>query len=208
MPDLDVLGQCIVEALAELREADPVSRRWGLVLGGGGVLGGAWMVGALTALQEVHGLDARDAEVIVGTSAGSVTAALLGAGVTVDELRAHQLGDRPVPARCGDAGLGLRHARRGLRTRRGPGCCPAAPQLVARNAAGCAGCRRRRCWPRFCRRAAARWPRSGSWSRALVAARRLGTHPGVRAVAMDYESGTPRGLRGIPAPRPRRWPTP
>lgn len=71
-------------------------RRWGLVLGGGGVLGGAWMVGALSALEQVHGRDVRDAEMIVGTSAGSVTAALLGAGVGVDDLRAHQLGGRPT----------------------------------------------------------------------------------------------------------------
>jgi NTE family protein len=70
-----------------------LSSRWGLVLGGGGVLGGAWMVGALTALQQLHGLDLRDAELIVGTSAGSVTAALLGAGVSVAELRSHQLGE-------------------------------------------------------------------------------------------------------------------
>jgi len=67
---------------------------WGLVLGGGGVLGAAWMVGALSALQEVHGLDPRDAHTLVGTSAGSVTAALLGAGVSVEELRAHQVGER------------------------------------------------------------------------------------------------------------------
>ncbi len=67
--------------------------RWGLVLGGGGVLGGAWMVGALSAVQQVHGLDPRQAELIVGTSAGSVMAALLGAGVSVPELRAHQLGE-------------------------------------------------------------------------------------------------------------------
>ncbi len=73
-------------------------RRWGLVLGGGGVLGGAWLVGALTALREVHGLDPRDAEMIVGTSAGSVTGALLGAGVGVDDLRAHQLGRVPTNA--------------------------------------------------------------------------------------------------------------
>ncbi len=73
-------------------------RRWGLVLGGGGVLGGAWMVGALTALQEVHGLDPRRADLLVGTSAGSVTAALLGAGVSVGELAAHQLGE---PSRSG-----------------------------------------------------------------------------------------------------------
>jgi NTE family protein len=68
------------------------ARRLGIVLGGGGVLGGAWLVGALKALQEVHGIDPRGAEMLVGTSAGSFVAALLGAGVSVDELRAHQMG--------------------------------------------------------------------------------------------------------------------
>lgn len=64
----------------------------GLVLGAGGVLGAAWSVGALCALQEVHGFDPRDAEIIVGTSAGSVLGALLGAGVSARQLRDHQLG--------------------------------------------------------------------------------------------------------------------
>jgi NTE family protein len=75
--------------------SDPArtSGTWGLVLGGGGVLGAAWMVGALAALAETHGLDPRDADLIIGTSAGSVTAALLGAGVNVDELRRNQLGE-------------------------------------------------------------------------------------------------------------------
>ncbi|MGB2970356.1 MAG: patatin-like phospholipase family protein, partial [Candidatus Nanopelagicales bacterium] len=64
----------------------------GLVLGAGGVLGAAWAVGALCALEEVHGFDPRDAEVIIGTSAGSVLAALLGGGVSASQLRDHQLG--------------------------------------------------------------------------------------------------------------------
>ncbi len=64
----------------------------GLILGGGGVLGGAWMVGALTALQEVHGFDARDADVIVGTSAGSIVGALLSSDVSVEQMVAHQRG--------------------------------------------------------------------------------------------------------------------
>jgi NTE family protein len=68
-----------------------VTRRFGLVLGGGGVLGGAWMVGALDAVRQVNGMDPRDAELLVGTSAGSVVAALLGAGGSVAELRAPQL---------------------------------------------------------------------------------------------------------------------
>ncbi len=66
--------------------------RRGLVLGAGGVLGAAWAVGALCALEEVHGFDPRTAEFIIGTSAGSVLAALLGAGVSPQQMRDHQFG--------------------------------------------------------------------------------------------------------------------
>jgi len=52
--------------------AESVAPRRGLVLGGGGILGAAWMVGALKAVEEIHGFDPRTAEYIVGTSAGSV----------------------------------------------------------------------------------------------------------------------------------------
>jgi NTE family protein len=66
--------------------------RRGLVIGAGGVLGGAWALGALAALRDVHGFEPRDAEVLVGTSAGSVLAALFGAGATVQELVDHESG--------------------------------------------------------------------------------------------------------------------
>jgi NTE family protein len=65
--------------------------RRGLVLGGGGVLGAAWTVGALKALEAELGMDARDFDELVGTSAGSVLVALLGSGVSVRELLKHQL---------------------------------------------------------------------------------------------------------------------
>jgi len=68
--------------------------RRGLVLGGGGVLGAAWMVGALQALQDEIGVDARDFDAFVGTSAGSILAVLLGAGVSVADLVNHQRGDQ------------------------------------------------------------------------------------------------------------------
>jgi len=68
--------------------------RRGLVLGGGGVLGAAWMVGALQALQDETGVDVRDFDAFVGTSAGSILAALLGAGVSVADLVNHQRGDQ------------------------------------------------------------------------------------------------------------------
>ena len=54
-----------------------------VVLGGGGVLGAAWMIGALSAVQDTYGWDPREADVLVGTSAGSVLAALLGCTVSV-----------------------------------------------------------------------------------------------------------------------------
>jgi predicted acylesterase/phospholipase RssA len=46
----------------------------------GGVLGAAWSVGALNAIESLNGIDLGDCEVIVGTSAGSVLAGLLGPG--------------------------------------------------------------------------------------------------------------------------------
>lgn len=65
--------------------------RRGLVLGGGGVLGGAWMVGALKALELQLGMDARDFDQVVGTSAGSVVGALVCSGVPMEDLLRHQL---------------------------------------------------------------------------------------------------------------------
>jgi NTE family protein len=67
--------------------------RIGLVLGAGGVLGSSWMVGALAALSERLGRPLGDLDLIVGTSAGSILAGALRAGMTVDELVAHQRGE-------------------------------------------------------------------------------------------------------------------
>jgi NTE family protein len=60
--------------------------RRGLVLGCGGTLGAAWTVGALTAVEEALGWDVREAEVIIGTSAGAEFVTMLGSGVSVAEL--------------------------------------------------------------------------------------------------------------------------
>jgi NTE family protein len=69
--------------------------RTGLVLGGGGLLGAAWTMGALAALERETGWDPRTADVILGTSAGSVVAALLGFGASTADMCDHVLG-RPV----------------------------------------------------------------------------------------------------------------
>jgi NTE family protein len=60
----------------------------GLVLGAGGVVGQAYHAGVLAALEHDCGWDPRTAEVIVGTSAGSITGALLRANVPASELAA------------------------------------------------------------------------------------------------------------------------
>jgi len=61
-----------------------------LVLGGGGITGVAWELGMLSGLRE-HGVDLTDADLIVGTSAGSVVGAQLATGVDPDERYAAQL---------------------------------------------------------------------------------------------------------------------
>ena len=62
--------------------------RVGLVLGGGGVVGQAYHSGVLAVLQHDFGFDARAADVIVGTSAGSITGTLLRLGVSAEDLAA------------------------------------------------------------------------------------------------------------------------
>ncbi len=75
-----------------------------LVLGGGGVLGEAWMMGLLAGIEDGTGFDMRDCESFVGTSAGAIVAAHLVAG-------------RPPrrPSAVGsDLEVGLAQAGRGL----------------------------------------------------------------------------------------------
>ena len=60
----------------------------GLVLGAGGVVGQAYHAGVLAVLEHDCGWDPRSADVIVGTSAGSITGTLLRAGVPASELAA------------------------------------------------------------------------------------------------------------------------
>jgi NTE family protein len=60
--------------------------RVGLVLGGGGVVGASWMVGALQALEEEAGFRADSATRVLGTSAGALVGALGAAGVSPAEM--------------------------------------------------------------------------------------------------------------------------
>ena len=71
--------------------------RIGLVLGAGGVAGGAFHAGVLAALAEATGWDPRTATVIVGTSAGSVTGASLRAGLSAPDMLARAQDRRLSP---------------------------------------------------------------------------------------------------------------
>lgn len=64
------------------------SPRVGLVLGAGGLVGQAYQAGVLAALEHDLGWDPRTAEVVVGSSAGSITATLLRLGVSAADLAA------------------------------------------------------------------------------------------------------------------------
>ena len=61
-----------------------------LVLGGGGVAGIAWEIGLLAGLDEA-GLALRQADLVIGTSAGSAVAAQLVSGLPLAELLARQV---------------------------------------------------------------------------------------------------------------------
>lgn len=63
--------------------------RVGLVLGAGGIVGQAYHAGVLAALEHDLGWDPRSADLVVGTSAGSVTGSLLRLGVPASDLAAH-----------------------------------------------------------------------------------------------------------------------
>ena len=64
----------------------------GLVLGAGGVVGQAYQAGVLSALQRETSWDPRQATIIVGTSAGSITGAALRVGVPATDLAASLYG--------------------------------------------------------------------------------------------------------------------
>ena len=80
--------------------------RRALVLGGGGVTGIAWETGVLAGLAEA-GIDLTLADVVVGTSAGSVVGAQILSGLALEDLYAAQLIEttRETSARIGTSAI-------------------------------------------------------------------------------------------------------
>src|SRR5664280_267969 len=120
--------------------ADSGLRSVGLVLGAGGVLGGAWLTGALHAIASETGWDPGSSDYIVGTSAGAMVGALLACGVPPWFMLAHSAGEemdglsdaRGESASSADRSAGARYRlHRGLPAL-GPGSWRLAVSSLAR----------------------------------------------------------------------------
>ena len=75
-----------------------------LVLGGGGALGISWEIGLLAGLID-EGIDVAGADLIVGTSAGSIVGTQIALGKTLSELIAEQM--EPDDGRIGTLMAGI-----------------------------------------------------------------------------------------------------
>jgi NTE family protein len=78
----------------------------GLALGGGGVTGVAWELGIVAGLAEA-GVDLTGADVVVGTSAGSVVGATILGGEPIATAYGRQLQPPPPTEKAARLGLGL-----------------------------------------------------------------------------------------------------
>ncbi|MDP4015002.1 MAG: patatin-like phospholipase family protein [Candidatus Nanopelagicales bacterium] len=163
--------------------------RRGLVLGGGGVLGAAWMVGALAALQKVHGFDPRDSEVITGTSVGSVIGSLLGAGISVDQMIDHQRG---LPITTGPlAGYSFDYEKAA------GGGRPQRPKMTRLGSAALLGASLRNAWHMpptailsgFMPAGTGSLVRVGHLIDAITPMDEWSPHPNLWVITMDYQDG-------------------
>jgi NTE family protein len=75
-----------------------------LVLGGGGILGEAWMSALLAGLDESESFDARSCGSYIGTSAGSIVAALLASGIEPG-ARLGRMPEQPATIEASDVSL-------------------------------------------------------------------------------------------------------
>ncbi len=165
----------------------------GLVLGAGGVLGAAWTTGALTAVREELDWDPRQAEVLLGTSAGSVLVAALAGGTSVESLLDSQRG-LPVP------GLDYDHEAAG-------GALPPLPRPGIGSPRGFvqSALHPLRTTPMMALSTVLPEGRGslapvGALVDALVTPGEWASHPRTWVVAMDYDSGrrVPFGRDGAP----------
>jgi NTE family protein len=82
---------------------EPVAHQRALVLGGGGSAGNAWLIGVIAGLSDA-GVDVTEADLIVGTSAGSTAAAQItsaSASELLGDILSNASQQRTVPAGSG-----------------------------------------------------------------------------------------------------------
>jgi NTE family protein len=175
----------------------------GLVLGAGGIQGGAWLTGGLDALAEETGWDPASADYVVGTSAGSMIGALCASGVPPWFMVAHSRGEtfdgvrdaQGRPAATADRAAGARFELERTWPPIGPGSWKLALRTLANP---------RRYTPAT---VASGWLWRGVFSteslketiRHVVPAD-WSSHPNLWIVACDYETGrrTPFGREDAP----------
>ncbi len=161
----------------------------GLVLGGGGVLGAAWMIGALSALQEVHAFDPRDCDVIVGTSAGSIVAALLGAGVSVQQMKDHQRGIPITDGPLAGYSFDYEKATGGSRPKRPRLLGPGSAKMITTGLRKVGKILLTAVLSGFLPAGSGSLARIGHLVDAITPMDEWSPHPNLWSVAMDYETG-------------------
>ena len=174
--------------------------RRGIVLGGGGVLGGTWALGALGAMEQEFGFAVADADVIVGTSAGSVLAALIGAGVSLQQLEL-QYTDRvvtsgPLSGYAFDPVRATGGKRPGMPKLLGPG----SPRLIGTSLRHLRQMPATAVLSAFMPEGTRSLDRIGHLIDAVTPMGEWSPHRGVWVVAMDYEDGK-RVVFGRPGAR-------
>jgi NTE family protein len=163
--------------------------RRGLVLGGGGVLGGTWAIGALARMEEEYGFRASEADVIVGTSAGSVLAALLGAGVSVDQLRQHYNDEAVTEGPLAGYDFDPVRATGGHRPAMPRSLGPGSPRLIGSTLRRFGQLPATTVLSGFLPEGARTLERVGHLIDAVTPMGEWSPHPGVWIVAMDYADG-------------------
>jgi NTE family protein len=177
--------------------------RVGLVLGAGGIQGGAWLTGGLDALAAETGWDPASADYVVGTSAGAMMGALCASGVPPWFMVAHSRGEtfeNVTDARGRPAAESDRSAGAGFQLQRAlPPIGPGSWRLALRTLTN-----PRRYTPAT---VATGWLPRGMFSvdglkdtiRSVVPSG-WSPHPNLWIVACDYETGrrVPFGRAGAP----------
>jgi NTE family protein len=177
-----------------------MSIRRAIVIGGGGVLGGTWAVGALRALEEARGFDARSADLLVGTSAGSVLVSLLGNGVSVSELMQHYRDDAVTSGPLAGYSWSADRAAGGHRPPMPRNWLPGSPALMRESVIHPGQKNATAVLSAFLPEGGRSLERVGHLVDAVTPMGQWAAHDGVWVIAMDYASGrrTVFGRSGAP----------